>query len=159
MDFCNQSLIPPNFASQSVGPANQLFISLVQTLLAAHCAISPENMWPQDYGLTALKYGLDEYDFIVIGAGSAGATVAARLSEIENWNVLLLEAGGDPPIESEIPGMAFSLQNTRVDWNFTAESKKACKASVNGCAWPRGTILPLKNDCIEGKNIQKNLFS
>lgn len=50
-------ILNPECAAQSVGPANQLFGLLIQTILAAQCAISPKDMWPKDYGPTALEQG------------------------------------------------------------------------------------------------------
>lgn len=45
-------------AAQGIGIANQLFGLLIQTILAAHCNISPANMWPPDYGSKAVKNGI-----------------------------------------------------------------------------------------------------
>ena len=58
------------------------------------------------------------YDYIVVGGGSAGSVIASRLTEDPSVTVLLLEAGGDTPAYTEIPGaVGFSL-NSKVDWNY-----------------------------------------
>lgn len=44
-------------AAHSLGPANQLFTFLLQTLLAAQCSLSPPDKWPADYGPKAIENG------------------------------------------------------------------------------------------------------
>lgn len=53
----NQTIISAQCAAHSVGLANSLFMYLIQTLLAAHCSLSPSEMWPKDFGEVALKKG------------------------------------------------------------------------------------------------------
>jgi choline dehydrogenase-like flavoprotein len=98
---------------------------------------------PDDYPDDATSYLLDEYDFIVVGAGSAGAVVASRLSEVSQWKVLLLEAGGDPNPTSDIPSLAFSLQKTDIDWQYQTEPEEGmCQGfRYKRCNWPRGKVL------------------
>ena len=54
---CKMNITFPQCTSHSVGHANQLITTLVQTLLAAHCAISPREFWPADYGEVAVNKG------------------------------------------------------------------------------------------------------
>ncbi|XP_075974086.1 ecdysone oxidase-like [Anticarsia gemmatalis] len=58
------------------------------------------------------------FDFIVIGAGSAGCVLANRLTEISGWNVLLIEAGGNPPISAKYPGLFPFVDYSNSDWNY-----------------------------------------
>ncbi|XP_052871212.1 glucose dehydrogenase [FAD, quinone]-like [Anopheles cruzii] len=85
----------------------------------------------------------DIYDFVVIGAGSAGAVMAARLSEICHWDVLLLEAGTDETFLTDLPFLYPTLQMSRVDWQFRTEpSDEFCLAMQDRrCRWPRGKAL------------------
>lgn len=73
----------------------------------------------------------------------AGATVAARLSEVTNWNILVLEAGLDETYASEVPLLFSNLQQSPEDWKFQTEpSPNYCKAMQDGkCNWPRGKAL------------------
>jgi choline dehydrogenase len=82
-----------------------------------------------------------EADFIVVGAGSAGCTVAARLSEDPGTRVILLEAGGEDTNRwIHIPlGFGKTFADPSVNWCFETEPD----AGANGrkVFWPRGKVL------------------
>ncbi|EDW06811.2 uncharacterized protein Dmoj_GI15383 [Drosophila mojavensis] len=86
---------------------------------------------------------LREYDFIVVGAGTAGCALAARLSENPNWQVLLLEAGGPENYIMDMPIMAHYLQLGEMNWKYRTQSSNSyCLAMNNNrCNWPRGKVM------------------
>ncbi|GBN27219.1 Glucose dehydrogenase [FAD, quinone] [Araneus ventricosus] len=86
----------------------------------------------------------EEYDYIVVGGGSAGSVVASRLSEEPCVTVLLLEAGAKkPPLLNDVPGLGRFFLGTDIDWQFkTVPQKNTGFALVNKqVPWPRGKGL------------------
>ncbi|WP_374624431.1 GMC family oxidoreductase [Pandoraea sp.] len=83
----------------------------------------------------------DSFDYIIVGAGSAGCVLANRLTQDPDVNVLLLEAGGKDDYHwIHIPvGYLYCIGNPRTDWLYRTQAE----AGLNGrsLAYPRGRVL------------------
>jgi choline dehydrogenase len=80
------------------------------------------------------------YDYIIVGAGSAGCVLAARLSADSGASVLLLEAGpADDADEIHAPAALSRLFQSAYDWNYTTVPQH--RAAGRSIYWPRGRVL------------------
>ncbi|CAB3253647.1 unnamed protein product [Arctia plantaginis] len=113
------------------------FASAVQFFAASQCLV------PEEALKNSHVHNKTHFDFIIVGAGSAGSVMANRLSEIKEWNILLLEAGGDPPIEASVPELDRNLRLSKYDWQYLTTNDGVIDQSViNGSInWPRGKII------------------
>jgi choline dehydrogenase len=83
---------------------------------------------------------MKSYDYVIVGAGSAGCVLAARLSEDQDTSVLLIEAG--PPDDKEniqVPAAFGSLLKTDIDWDYATMPEPGCNNRM--MYMPRGKTL------------------
>ena len=81
-----------------------------------------------------------DFDYIVVGGGTAGCVLAARLSQDPDTRVLLLEAGAATPSAGMSDPVAFfSLQGSSVDWAYQTTPQAETENAVH--LWPRGKVL------------------
>ncbi|MFG1705984.1 GMC family oxidoreductase [Nonomuraea sp. M3C6] len=81
-----------------------------------------------------------EYDYVIVGAGSAGCVLANRLSADPGVSVALVEAGGqDDKLEIRMPAGFAKLFKTDYDWNYA--TAKQSEMSGRELYWPRGRVI------------------
>ncbi|XP_049879222.1 glucose dehydrogenase [FAD, quinone] [Pectinophora gossypiella] len=117
-------------------------LTFIPAMLAAMAYFNYELLDPESRPFNQ-KYLREEYDFVIVGGGSAGGVLANRLSEIEGWNVLLLEAGGHETDISDVPLLSLYLHKSKLDWKYrTQPQDSACQAMIDKrCSWTKGKVL------------------
>ncbi|KAG5878725.1 hypothetical protein JTB14_032838 [Gonioctena quinquepunctata] len=137
---CNaSSYYGPSFTTACPGSSFFFFMSLVDAIIRNMCDVNdPCN---RVRPITQPEFS---YEFVVIGGGSGGATVAGRLADARRGKVLVVESGIEEPTVMQIPSMVMAFGTDKeVDWGYKTEPEPfACQGfPQNRCTWPRPKVL------------------
>lgn len=92
-------------------------LAILPFLIAAIAYYNYDLMDPENRPFNILKVE-KFYDFVIVGGGSAGTVLASRLSEVKQWKILLLEAGGHENEISDVPLLSLYLHTSKLDWKY-----------------------------------------
>ncbi|XP_030762859.1 glucose dehydrogenase [FAD, quinone]-like isoform X3 [Sitophilus oryzae] len=120
------------------------FVAMVESnITASESYVIPKDNSDLLNTTNSTVYDFGTFDFIIVGAGGAGAVLANRLSEISDWNILVLEAGGLDNDFTKIIGMCVYTYLSPLSWGYnTTAQKNACLAMQNQeCFLPQGKVI------------------
>lgn len=121
MDSC--MAMPSGMSSTSI------FTLLLQAIMTSYYDLNDPRQYPADRTEEILNSN-KEFDFVIVGGGTAGSVLAHRLTEVMDWDVLLVERGEDPLPETEVPALVFNNFGSSQDYRYAV---MYCCTYINTC--------------------------